>query len=51
MPLSPVEVRACVAEATSEEEHADKMLTPWEMELEMLEDWLKNPGPVNDCHE
>jgi hypothetical protein len=21
------------------------------MELEMLEDWLNNPEPVNDCHE
>jgi hypothetical protein len=27
------------------------MLTPWEKELEMLEDWMNNPGPVNDCHE
>jgi hypothetical protein len=34
-----------------EEEHADKMLTPWEKELEMLEDWLKNPEPVDDCQE
>jgi hypothetical protein len=35
----------------AEEEHADKMLTPWEMELEMLEDWLNHPEPVDDCHE
>jgi hypothetical protein len=35
----------------TEEEHADKMLTPWEKELEMLEDWLNNPEPVDDCHE
>jgi hypothetical protein len=34
-----------------EEEHADKMLTPWEKELEMLEDWLNHPEPVDDCHE
>jgi hypothetical protein len=34
-----------------EEEHAYKMLTPWEKELEMLEDWLKNPEPVDDFHE
>jgi hypothetical protein len=34
-----------------EEENVDKMLTPWEKELEMLEDWLRNPEPVNDCHE
>jgi hypothetical protein len=27
------------------------MLTPWEMELEMLEDWLNHLEPVDDCHE
>jgi hypothetical protein len=37
--------------APAEEEHADKMLTPWEKELEMLEDWLNHPEPVDDCHE
>jgi hypothetical protein len=31
---------------TTKEEHEDKMFTPWEMELEMLEDWLNNPEPV-----
>jgi hypothetical protein len=36
--------------APTEEEHANEMLTPWEMELEMLEDWLNNPEPVNGCH-
>jgi hypothetical protein len=75
LPSSPVEARACVADATTEEgqptvtvieeeemeqtsesspaeeEHADKVLTPWEKELEMLEDWLKNPEPVDDFHE
>jgi hypothetical protein len=37
--------------AREEKEHAVKMLTPWEMELEMLEDWLNNPELVDDCHE
>jgi hypothetical protein len=27
------------------------MLTPWETELEMLEDWLKNLEPVYGYHE
>jgi hypothetical protein len=27
------------------------MLTPWEKELEMLEDWLNHPKLVDDCHE
>jgi hypothetical protein len=31
-----------------EEEDADKMLTPWEVDLEMLEDWLNHPEPVDD---
>jgi hypothetical protein len=34
-----------------EEEHGYKMLTPWEKELEMMEDWLNHPEPVDDCHE
>jgi hypothetical protein len=103
LPLSPVEMRFCVADATTtkrqlavtvmmmeqiseaaqaeekehleewlkifnqeaegetaaalkltvreEEEHADKILTPWEKELEMLEDWLNHLEPVDDCHE
>jgi hypothetical protein len=38
-------------EAAAKEEHEDKMLTPWEMELEMLEDWLNHLEPVDDCHE
>jgi hypothetical protein len=33
------------------EEHGDKLITPWEMELEMLEDWMNNPEPVDDYHE
>jgi hypothetical protein len=36
-------------EAVAEEEHTIKMLTPWDMELEMLEDWLNNLEPVDDC--
>jgi hypothetical protein len=34
-----------------EEENADKMLTPWEKELDMLEDWLSNTEPIDDFHE
>jgi hypothetical protein len=30
------------------EEQVDRLLTPWEMELEMLEDWLNNPGPAGE---
>jgi hypothetical protein len=26
-----------------EEEHIDDILTPWDMDLNMLEDWLENP--------
>jgi hypothetical protein len=38
-------------EAAAEEDHEDKMLTPWEMELEMLKDWLNHPEKVDDWHE
>jgi hypothetical protein len=31
-----------------EEEHSDKMLTQWEKELKMLEDWLRNPETEED---
>jgi hypothetical protein len=34
-----------------EEEHADKVITPWEKELEMLEDWLNHPELVVDWRE
>jgi len=34
-----------------EEEHEKNILTPWEKELEMLEDWLNNPEPVDDYRE
>jgi hypothetical protein len=30
------------ASQEKEEEHTVKMLTPWEKELEVLEDWLNN---------
>jgi hypothetical protein len=33
------------------EEQVDRFLTPWEMELEILEDWLNNLEPAGDCHE
>jgi hypothetical protein len=33
-----------------EEEHAVEFLTPWEKELNMLEDWLNHPELVNDYH-
>jgi hypothetical protein len=43
LPFSQEEAEICVADAAT--------ITPWEMELEMLEDWLNNPEPVGDCHE
>jgi hypothetical protein len=33
------------------EEQASRFITPWEMELEMLEDWLNNPGPARELAE
>jgi hypothetical protein len=36
---------------TAEKEQADRLITPWEMELEILEDWLNNPEPVSDFHQ
>jgi hypothetical protein len=33
------------------EEQADRLITPWDMELEILEDWLNNTEPAGDCHE
>jgi hypothetical protein len=33
------------------EEQADRLLTPWEMEIEMLEDWLNNLEPTGHFHE
>jgi len=42
-----------MSEATQrkEEENIIDMLTPWEKELEVLEDWLNNLEPVDDCGE
>jgi hypothetical protein len=37
--------------APTEEEHADELLTLWEMELRMLEDWLDHPEPTYGCKE
>jgi hypothetical protein len=34
-----------------EEVHAVKILTPWEKDLEMLEDWLNNPEPEDGFQE
>jgi hypothetical protein len=36
---------------TEKEENSDELLTQWEKELNMLEDWLKTPELVNDFHE
>jgi hypothetical protein len=36
---------------TATEEQAYEVLTPWEMDLEMLEDYINNPEPVGDYHE
>jgi hypothetical protein len=33
------------------EEKACRLITPWEMELEILEDWMNNPELVGDFHE
>ena len=34
--------------AREAKEQASKFITPWEMELEMMEDWLNNPGPAKE---
>jgi hypothetical protein len=34
--------------AKEAEEQANIIITPWEMELEMLEDWLNNPEPTRE---
>jgi hypothetical protein len=36
---------------TEKHENSDELLTQWEQELDMMEDWLKNPKPVDDFHE
>jgi hypothetical protein len=42
------EAAALKLAAEEAEEQADRLLTPWEMELEMLEDWLNNPEPAGE---
>jgi hypothetical protein len=37
--------------AREAEEQADKVITPWEMELAMLEDWMNNLGPARELTE
>jgi hypothetical protein len=37
--------------AKETEEKAGRSITPWEMELEMLEDWLNNPEPTRELTE
>jgi hypothetical protein len=37
--------------AKEAKEKARIFITPWEMELKMLEDWLNNPGPVRELTE
>jgi hypothetical protein len=40
------EAAALKLAAEEAEEQAGRLITPWEMELKMLEDWLNNPGPA-----
>jgi hypothetical protein len=37
------------SQGEEEEEHTVEMLTQWEIELRMLEDWLDNPEPADGC--
>jgi hypothetical protein len=37
--------------AKEAKEQAGRFITPWEMELEMLEDWLNNPEPARELAE
>jgi hypothetical protein len=36
---------------TEKEENSDELLTQWEQEMKMLEDWLDNPKPEDGCQE
>jgi hypothetical protein len=36
-------------EIEEEEDHTVQMLTQWDKELRMLEDWLGNLGTEEDC--
>jgi hypothetical protein len=73
LPSNPVEDRACVVDATTEErqptmtvmmkeqisevsqgkeeEHIVEILTQWEIELSMLENWLDNLKPTDGFQE
>jgi hypothetical protein len=44
------EVEQVLIFSPAKEEHVDKMLAPWELELEMSEDWLNNLELVYDFH-
>jgi hypothetical protein len=39
------------SQGEEEEEHIVEILTQWEMELRMLEDWLDNPESKDGCQE
>ena len=39
------------SQGEDEEENIVEILTQWEMELRMLEDWLDNPESKDGCHE
>jgi hypothetical protein len=45
------EAAALKLAAEEAEEQAGRLITPWEMELEMLEDWLNNPEPAGELAE
>jgi hypothetical protein len=42
------EAAALKLAAKEAKEKTDKFITPWEMELEMLEDWLNNLEPARE---
>jgi hypothetical protein len=45
------EMEQMLISAPTEEEHADGMLTPWEKDLDMLEDWLNHLETIDEYHE
>jgi hypothetical protein len=45
------EVATLKIAAKEDKEQAGRVITPWEMELEMLEDWLNNPEPARELTE
>jgi hypothetical protein len=44
-----VQTLTSAREMKGEEEHSDKMLTQWEKELKLLEEWLSNLVIEEDC--